>query len=98
MTVGGDKLSYDEDPGSPAASLLEIKIMLNSVISDAKQGARFMGLDLKDFFLATPMARPEYMRVHYKHFPDDIKERYNIDSLVAKDDYVYVKIKKGCTD
>lgn len=98
LTVGGDKLSYDEDPGSPAASLLETKIMLNSVISDAKQGARFMGLDLKDFFLATPMARPEYMRVHYKHFPDDIKERYNIDSLVAKDDYVYVKIKKGCTD
>ena len=95
LTVGGDKLSYDDDAGSPAASILETKIMLNSVISDAKQGARFMGLDLKDFFLASPMARPEFMRIHYKHFPQDIKEMYNIDDLKAPDDYVYVRIKRG---
>jgi hypothetical protein len=48
--VGGDKLSYDEDTGSPAASLLETKLMLNSVISDAAKGAKFMSMDLKDFF------------------------------------------------
>ena len=95
LTVGGDKLSYDDDPGSPAASLLETKIMLNSVISDAHKGARFMGLDLKDFFLATPMTRCEYMKIHYKHFPDDIKEQYGIDELKTDNDYVYVKIKKG---
>ena len=95
LTVGGDKLSHDDDAGSPAASILETKIMLNSVISDAHKGARFMGLDLKDFFLASPMARPEFMRIHYKHFPEDIKDKYNIDSLRADDDYVYVKIKRG---
>ena len=54
-----------------------------------------MGLDLKDFFLATPMAKAEYMRIQYKYFPSDIKAMYNIDDLVAKDGYVYVKIKKG---
>ena len=95
LTVGGDKLSYDADAGSPAASLLETKIMLNSIISDAHRGAKFMGLDLKDFFLASPMARPEYMRINYKHFPQDIKEMYNIDALKASDNYVYVKIKRG---
>ena len=36
LTVGGDKLTYDEDPGSPAASLIETKLMINSVISDAQ--------------------------------------------------------------
>jgi len=41
------------------------------------------------------MAKPEYMRIHYKHFPDDIKEQYGIDELKADNDYVYVKIKKG---
>ena len=95
LTVGGDKLSYHEDAGSPAASLLETKIMINSVISDAHKGARFMGLDLKDFFLASPMKRPEFMRIHYKHFPQDIKDKYNIDDLKAADNYVYVRIKRG---
>ena len=41
------------------------------------------------------MERPEYMRIHYKHFPDDIKQHYNIDNLRANDDYVYVRIKRG---
>jgi hypothetical protein len=35
LTVGGDKLPYDDDAGSPAASLLETKLLLNSTILDA---------------------------------------------------------------
>ena len=61
--MGGDRLSYAEDSGSPAANLLETKVLINSVISDAKKGARFMTADIKDYFLATPMARADYMKV-----------------------------------
>ena len=32
LTVGGDKLPCDDDAGSPAASLLETKLILNSTI------------------------------------------------------------------
>ena len=39
--AGGDKLFYPNDPASPAANLLNTKILLNSTISDAKRGARF---------------------------------------------------------
>ena len=63
MAVGGDKLTYHEDISSPTASLLEMKILLNSVISDTAKGARFLTCDLKDFFLATPMAKPEFMKI-----------------------------------
>ena len=49
LTVGGDVLPYDDDSASPAASLLETKLLLNSTISDASRGARFMTLDIKDF-------------------------------------------------
>ena len=94
IVVGGDKLTYDEDTGSPAASLLESKLLFNSTISDAKKGARFMSLDLKDFFLATPMHRPEYMKIPYKYFPEDIRKKYNLHLLVH-DGYIYVRIKKG---
>ena len=95
LTVGGDRLPYDNDAGSPAAALLETKLVINSTISDAKKGARFMGADLKDYFLASPMPENEYMRIHSKYFPDDINQHYNIAALVAPDGYVYVRIKKG---
>ena len=72
MVVGGDKLKYFEDPGSPAASLLEIKLLINSVISDAHLGARFLSCDLKDFFLCSFMTHPEYMRIPLRHIPADI--------------------------
>ena len=35
IEVGGDKLSYDEDAGSPATDLLETKLLANSTISDS---------------------------------------------------------------
>ena len=63
LVVGGDKLSYDDDAGSPAASLLETKVIINCVISNADKGAKFMSCDLNDFFLAIPMKKPEYMRI-----------------------------------
>ena len=63
ITVGGDWLKYDNDTGSLAADLLETKVLLNSTISDADKGARFMSADIKDHFLAIPMRDPEYMRV-----------------------------------
>ena len=44
LTIGGDKLEYLGDPSSPAASLLEAKLLVNSVISDSGTGARFMTL------------------------------------------------------
>ena len=95
IVVGGDRLTYADDPGSPAASLVEIKIMINSVISHAHKGARFMSLDLKDFFLATPMLRPEYMKVPIKYFPQDIIEKYSLDKKVDANGFVYVQINKG---
>ena len=94
MVVGGDKLAYFEYPGSPAASLLETKLLLNSVISDAHLGARFLSCDLKEFFLFSFMTRPEYMRIPLRHIPADIIATYNLLPLVHKG-FVYIKIKRG---
>jgi hypothetical protein len=44
----------------PTADLLTIKLLINSVISTA--GAKFMTMDIKDFYLNTPMDRYKYMR------------------------------------
>ena len=84
ITVGGDRLTYNSDSGSPAANLLKTKLLINSTISDASRGARFVSADLKDFFLATPMEGDKFMKVKYKHFPDDIHKRYNLDKKSNK--------------
>ena len=93
LVIGGDKFVYEFDAGAPAASLLEIKLMINSIISDAHRGARFMSCNLKDFFLATPMQKAEYMRIPWKNIPEDIKKKYDQHNKKTKDGYVYVKIK-----
>ena len=50
LTVGGDRLDYFDDAASPAVTLLETKLLLNSVISDSTKGARFMTIDIKKNF------------------------------------------------
>lgn len=55
LVVGGDKLTTTKDVGSPSTNILDTKILANSVISDAHKGARFMTLDIKDFFLCSEM-------------------------------------------
>ena len=95
LTVSGDRPPYNDDVASPAVSLLETKLLLNSTISDASKGARFMTLDIKDFFLQTFMERPEYMRIHSEYFFQDMKNKYHIPSLIAGYGFVYYKIKRG---
>ena len=92
MTIGGDVLDYHNNASSPAASLLEAKLLLNSVISDTDKGARFMTADLQDFFLQSFLDDPEYIRIHGKYFLEDIIQKYDIDNSIAPDDYIYCKI------
>ena len=75
LTVGGDKLTCDFDVASPAASILELKLLINSVISDARKGARFLTLDIKEFFLCSTLEDPEYMRIKAKYFSQDFREK-----------------------
>jgi len=53
-----------------------------------------MSMDLKDFFLATPMETPEFMKVPMRYFPKDIHDRYNLHEKLHNE-YIYIKIKKG---
>ena len=64
MTAGSDKLDYPGDASSPAVSMLDAKLHINSTISDAKNGARYLGLDIKNFYLGTPMSYFQYIATH----------------------------------
>jgi hypothetical protein len=90
MTAGGDKLDYPGDASSPTVSTLDAKIHINSTISDAHKGARHLGLDIKNYFLGTPMTYYQYIRVPPSTIPTELwnDPRYKID--INDDGYVYL--------
>ena len=96
--AGGDKIPYPGDSSSPAASLLNTKLMFNSTISDAAAGAPFPSADLGDFFLGSIMAWPEFMCIPFSIFPDKIIEQYNLRNFFCRKGYIYIRIKKGIYD
>ena len=93
LTVDGSRINFDGDVGTPTADLLTVKMLLNSIISTP--GARFLGLDLKDFYLNTPMDEPEFMRMKLKFLPDDVIKHYGLHDKADKNGDVFVRISKG---
>ena len=51
-----------------------------------------MAIDIKGFYLCTPMAHFEYVRLTLTDLPDDVVQHYKLATKVTKDGYVYVKI------
>ena len=94
LVAGSDSLDYVSDARAHTALLIETKLLINSRISEAKNGAKLMTCDLKDFFLATPMHTAEKMKTHKKYISADIRESYNLDAKLAQDGYTYVQIKR----
>jgi hypothetical protein len=92
ITVGGDRLPYEGNVSTKTADLTTIKCLFNSVVST--KNARFCVGDVKNFYLNTPMDRPEYMRIPIKYIPQEIIDEYNASKFI-KDGYIYVEIVKG---
>ena len=90
--VGGDRIDYPGDTRTKTSTVENVKILINSVLSTP--GARMMCMDLKDFYLNTPMERKEYIRVHLSQIPKEIMDLYNLWDLVYKD-HVYSEISRG---
>ena len=91
LTAGGNRINFPGDCGTPTADLITVKILLNSVIST--KTAKFMTIDIKDFYLNTPMKRPEFMRLKLSDIPDNIIMLYKLRDI-AHNGYVFVQIQK----
>jgi hypothetical protein len=91
ITLGGNLINYPGDVGTRTADMLTVKLLLNSVISTP--GAKFMSLDISNFYLMTPMEDYEYIRMDLRDFPDDIIELYNLNEI-AREGKVYVEARR----
>jgi hypothetical protein len=93
LVAGGDRVHYLFDAGTPTANLLTVKLLINSVISTP--GATFFTMDIKNFYLCTPMSQYEYMRLKLLDMLEDIIEHYKLHDIATPDGYVYCEIQQG---
>ena len=88
LIVGGGRVRYPGDRGTPTVELNTVKLLLNSIVS--KLNAKSMRIDIKDFYLNTPMAQSEYMRLKLSNLPERVAQHYNLEKKSTRDGYVYV--------
>ena len=93
FTVGGDRINYPGEVATPTADMLVFKLLLNSVVSTP--GARFMTIDISNFYLMTPLKRPEYIRLRLTDVPEEIIIEYGLRKLATNDGYIYIVANRG---
>ena len=92
-TYGGNNLVIKIDLFTPTVDLKTVKLLLNSVISTS--GAKFVTLDIKGFYLTTPMEELEFFRKKIKYFPQDVVDYYIFKDKVDEKITLYVRDEKG---
>ena len=90
MRVGGDRINYPGDVATKTADTT--KLILNSVVSTPD--AKFMTLDVKNFYLNTPLKRYEYLRIPINLIPKEVIQQYQLH-FITHYHHVYVEIRKG---
>jgi hypothetical protein len=70
-----------------------VKLLLNSIISTTNP--KFMTLDIKDFYLMTPMKRYKYFCMKLDFFPQDIIDKYNLTSKVDQNGNLHCEVRRG---
>jgi hypothetical protein len=73
LTVGGDRLDYSGNVATSTADIATFKILINSTLST--KDATMMMMDIKNYYLGTPMSRFEYMKMPLSGFPEDIIQK-----------------------
>jgi hypothetical protein len=92
LTVGGDRLDYSGEVATSTADITTFKILINSTLST--EHAEMMMMDIKNYYLGTPLPRYEYIRLPLAIIPDEVIQKYNLTSI-AVDGWVYLEIRKG---
>ena len=67
--------------------------MINSVLSRA--GAKYVCFDIENFYLITPLDKPEYIKIQLSKIPQEFINENDLTKLAHRG-WVYFKIRRGC--
>lgn len=90
-TAGGDRINYDGPTAAFTAAMPVIKLLLHSVISD---NAHWMTIDIKDYYLNTPLLRPEYVRIPLRFIPSTTITLHSLTPYITNSSILF-EINKG---
>jgi hypothetical protein len=68
LTVGGNRFDYSSDVATSTADITTFKIIINSTLST--EDAAMMMMDIKNYYLGTPLPRFEYIKMLLSRFPE----------------------------
>jgi hypothetical protein len=91
LVVGGNRINYPGNCGTPTADLLTVKLLLNSIVSTLNE--KFFTMDIKDFYLNTPLKRYEYICLKLSDIPADIITHYNLMDIAIPEGHVHCKVR-----
>jgi hypothetical protein len=94
ITIGGNRICYPGNVGTNMASLKLVKLLLNSVLS--RKGARFSTINIKNFYLDTPMPDPEYICIKLSNIPEEFIKEYNLPGQ-DRNGWIYLKFARVVT-
>jgi hypothetical protein len=92
LTVGGDMLDYSGEVATSTADITTFKMLINITLSTEK--AEMMMMDIRNYYLGTPLPIYEYMRLPLAIIPDEVIQNYNLTDK-AVDGWVYLGTRKG---
>ena len=93
MTVGGNNTKHEGGGvGTPTAHLEIAKMLFNSVLS--RKHAKFMTIDMSNFYLMTSLENYECSRISMKTIPEEIIKIYGLEEF-QHNGWVCVEIRKG---
>ncbi len=93
ITIGGNRICSPGNVGTNTALLELLKLLLTSVLS--QKGARFSSINLKNFYLDTPMPKPKYVCIKILDILNKFIDKYKLTGLDC-DGWIYFKICQGC--
>ena len=92
LTVGGNLIKYPGDVSTPTADMTAAKVLFNSILSTPN--AKFMSIDIKNFYLGTPMERYEYVKIKVELIPEEIITQYDLQKKIHNG-FIYCEVRKG---
>jgi hypothetical protein len=80
ITAGGNLINYPGKLMTQTADFTAAKLLWNSMLSTP--GAKYMCLDIKNFYLSASLNRFKYMQIPFALFPPRIVEQYALKDKV----------------
>jgi hypothetical protein len=80
ITAGGNLINYLGELSTCTADLTTSKLMCNSILST--NGAKYMCLDIKHFYLAAPLDRYEYTNMSIPLIPQWAIKQYDLNKHI----------------